>query len=424
MKRVLRVLLIVPVIFSFVITNMTAFAWSDSSNGRPSYSLQEIYERAEEFSDTPFFNSINIAESDYKWYEETFGESLTVDEVANEKNYVIARETGNTDTPWATNEITVEDGKTYTIRAYICNDNPHDKDATSEGTRFWFSIPRASGTEANVNGFISSRNAFPEEYVDYVTFRNEEAFHLEFIAGSATILSNGTVNGSTLSDEVIKTTSSEVDGVFIGYDSLDGNLPGGRRYACNIDIQVKAVFDHDFLVEQKARIVGNGKEWLEDSIGVKVGDIIEFQTQYKNLSAEPQYNVATRNILPPGGLRYVEGSTILYNTNFPDGTPIESDAIVGNGIGLGSYDSGANAYVRFRAEVVSIPEKSSMTNWIQIQAGADKLIMNDGILIYQSKNECSVIKIIAISFGITTLIVIAIIIVILQRSKRRDAEMS
>lgn len=381
MRKILKTLLPVFAIFSLIAPSLTVFAWGDSSGGRPSYSLQEIYEQAEEFGNTPFFNSINVTDSDYEWYQETFGESLTVGEVTNEKNYVISRETTSADAQWAANEIIVEDGKTYTIRAYVVNDNPHGEDATAEDTRIWFSIPRISDTKISVNGFISSTNAFPEEYVDYVTFRSDETFHLEYITGSATILNGGATNGTVLGDGIIKTANTEEDGVMIGYNDLDGRLPGGRQYACSIDIQVKAVFDHGFLVEQKARVVGGSKEWIEDSIEAKVGDIIEFQTQYRNLSEESQCGVGIRDILPEG-LQYVEGSTILYNSNCPDG---------------------------------------ELVNIIQVQAGEEQLIMNDSIAIRQSVDDNrAALEIALIAVGVTVLIVIIIVVSALRYSKRRS----
>ncbi len=421
MRKISKALLAVPIIFSLIAPSLTVFAWGDSSGGRPSYSLQEVYEQEAEFGNTPFFNSVDIAETDYEWYKETFDESLTVGEVTNEKNYVIVRETESADAQWAANEIIVEDGKTYTIRAYVVNDNPHGEDATAEGTRIWFSIPRTSNTETSVNGFISSTNAFPEEYVDYVTFRSEETFHLEYVTGSATIQNSGATNGTVLGDEIIKTAGSEVDGVLIGYNNLDGQLPGGRQYACSVDIQIKVVFDHGFLVEQKARVVGRGKEWIEDSIDAKVGDIIEFQTQYRNLSEESQYGVAIRGILPEG-LQYVEGSTILYNSNFPDGEPVESDGITTSGISIGNYSAGANAYVRFRAEVISIPEAGELVNIIQVQAGEEQLIMNDSITIRQSVDDNrAILEIALIAVGVTALIVVIIVVSALRYSKRRHS---
>lgn len=166
----------------------------------------------------------------------------------DERNFVAARE--NTENPtaetnwWNANDITVEDGKEYVIRAYVHNNSPLGNDAVATNTKVAFSIPSASAKQIAVNGFIKADNAEPDEYWDSVRFNAEQNFHLEYVYDSALLENNGIGKGGMkLSDEIV--TEATKGGVLIGYDALDGNIPGCYEYASYVTIRVKAVFNND-----------------------------------------------------------------------------------------------------------------------------------------------------------------------------------
>ena len=249
-------------------------AWGDNGGMRPSYSVQEINEKADTFGSTPFFNSIEIKDSDYAWYQENFGEELSKGNLRYEKNFVGAREnTGVNAGPanvWDGNNIDAEDGKTYLVRLYAHNNNPNGWDGVAEDTtvRFQDANMVASTLETveledengyktgetkqmqqvQINGFISSSNATPSEYWDYVNFNAEIPFHLEYVYGSALLENNGAAGGSQLSDDIIN------DGTLIGYDALDGRVPGCYQYANYVSIQASCN-EIIFLHVSPARIV-------------------------------------------------------------------------------------------------------------------------------------------------------------------------
>jgi len=50
-------------------------------------------------------------------------------------------------------------------------------------------------------------------------------------------------------------------------------------------------------------------------------------------------------------VRYIDGSTIIYNGNNPDGVAAESDNVYQGGIRVGDYAPGAAGYVVFQAQV-------------------------------------------------------------------------
>lgn len=75
--RFLLAVISVMVISTIVLIRpITTYAWGDNGGGRESVSVQYINEHASDYGNTPFFNSITIADSDYDWYKKTTGEEL------------------------------------------------------------------------------------------------------------------------------------------------------------------------------------------------------------------------------------------------------------------------------------------------------------------------------------------------------------
>lgn len=424
MKRHYRFLLVVTSVMTIsttaLIKPITTYAWGDNGGMRPSYSVQEINEKADTFGSTPFFNSIEIQDSDYAWYKENFGKELAKGNLRHEKNFVAARqcvqradgslEDNSKDNVWNGNNIDAEDGKTYLVRLYAHNNNPNGWNGVAEDTTVRFQdanmvastletvkLEDENGYETGetkqmqqvqINGFISSSNAQPSEYWDHVYFNAEIPFHLEYVYGSALLENNGAAGApgkGKLSDDVIN------GGTLIGYDALDGRVPGCYQYANYVSIQVKVVYDYDFTIEQKVHLV-NDEEW-HDAINAKVGDKVEFQIKYTNTSDHQQDNVVIKDILP-SNLRYVEGSTKIKNANHPNGDTLDHDYLVTDGQKIGNYSPGDNAFLMFSAEVVDDNLKggsNTLVNWVQAGVGTKNLqtyttieISKDGIFIVMS----------------------------------------
>lgn len=136
----------------------------------------------------------------------------------------------------------------------------------------------------------------------------------------------------------------------------------------------------EFFTEIKVRVADCDDKTWRSTIDAKAGDIVEFQMQYRNISNESHRQVVVRDVLPRS-LEYVEGSTVLYNANYPDGIKAVQDTITTEGVNIGNYAASANAFIRFRAEVVDETLADGLNllyNWGQVQAGsAEKVILQD-----------------------------------------------
>ena len=351
MRKIIKTALCLVLLASFLLQAQTAYAWGDNGGGRPSYTTDEINRGA--LGDTITFNSISNNPA-----------------IGNEKNFVGAKRVDDEATVWNANTITAEDGEKYYIRMYIHNNNPGGNAAGAEDTTVRFELAEGSGTEVEVQGLITSSNATPTEYYDSVRFTGDVAFHLEYVPGSAFIENNGLAAGGgvALSDEIV-----QGDGVSIGYEVLDGNLPGGLEYATYVGIEVKVVYDYSYTVDTQVRLAGDADAPWQKEVTAKVGDEVEFQIDFQNLETLPVADVMAKTVLPEG-LEYIDGTLMVYNPAHPEGFAVDGGVVLfSNGINTGTYASESNFYLCFTAKVVDTGLSfggKTLVSWGQVGIGS------------------------------------------------------
>lgn len=311
------------VIATASLTPIMVNAWGDSSNGRPSYTLEQINKDA--LGDKITFNSISNGK------------------IGDEKNFVAAKVVGANVETWNADTINVKDGETYTIRLFVHNNSPKGMDKIAKDVKATFSVPTTVSNSQTIIGYIDSSNATPTRYWDEVTLKSSENFYLEYVDGSAKYNNNkGTFK---LSNDVI------ISGAKLGYTSMNGEIPGCYEYSGVVTIDVKVHSSVAAKVSKTVRIKGDADKTWKESVKAKVGDEVEFQIEYVNLLSETVKDVAIRDVLPTN-IEYVKGSTYLYNASHQNGVLLEGDHLTENGIVIGNYGPKGNAYVRFTGKVV------------------------------------------------------------------------
>ena len=310
------------------------FARGDSANGRTTYTTAQIESGV--LGNTITFNSI------------------TNGKIGDERNFVGAK-VSNSNSAWDEDSIAVKDGEVYTIRLYVHNNNPNGTAAVAENVWASFSLPTTVAKEHTVIGYLNSSNAAPQRIWDEVKLTSNEDFFIEYIKGSAKF-NNTKIGAVALPDAVV------TSGATLGYEALDGKIPGCYAYEGYVTIQVKVHASVAHKLATTVRIKGT-KDWSE-SVNAKVGDEVEYQIEYKNLSDEAVKNVMIRDILPTN-MEYVAGSTMLYNTNYKNGVKVVEDTVVTSGINIGGGNPRGNAFVRFTAKVVNknLACKSQLVTW-------------------------------------------------------------
>lgn len=363
----------VAAIFITVLLNVIIVsAWGDNGGGRPNYTKAEIDAGA--LGDKIVFNSISD------------NSALGAGKDGNEKNFVAAREAnGNNGAAnvWNADEIKIEDGKEYLIRLYVHNNSPKGYGAVAENTKVSFSIPAISAKTIEVNGFISSSNATPSEYWDHVNFVSDKAFHLDYVYGSALLENNGIGKGAglKLSDDVVKAASG---GTLIGYDALDGKIPGCFQYASGITIKVKAIYDYQYTVRQKIRLNHNQDNDWSDVVEAKVGNKVEFLVEYQNTDTVEHKDVSIKNILPEN-LAYIEGSANIENSSISDSF-IVTNGDISTGSIFGDCKPGESIRITFEAEVTDENLEggvNSLINWVQVRVGSTIIQEHSAVVLYK-----------------------------------------
>jgi len=317
-------------------------AWGDSAGGRTVYTIEQINEGA--LGDTITFNSI------------------TNGKIGDERNFVGAKLSGTTSVK--DNEISVEDGKTYTVRLYVHNNSPFGVDKTAENVTVNFALPTTVGKSHTVVGYINASNAMPNRYWDEVKFVSDDNFYLEYVDGSARY-TNAKLGTVALPNEVI------TSGAKIGYEGLDGKIPGCFAYDGEVTIEVTVHKAASAKLSKTVRLKGT-KEWKE-SVDAKIGDEVEYQIEYKNLTSETVSNVMIRDILPKN-MEYVKDSTYLYNANYQSGVQVVENTVTTTGINIGSYTMNGNAYVRFTAKVINKTlacGDNQLVNWANVTVNSE-----------------------------------------------------
>lgn len=338
-------------------------AWGDSANGRASYTIAEI--NAGKLGNTITFNSI----SDGK--------------IGNEKNFVGAKVAGaNVDT-WNADTINVKDGETYTIRLYVHNNSPKGTEAIAKDVRANFSLPTTVAKKHAVIGYINSSNANPGTYWDEVELVSDSDFYLEYVDGSAKY-TNAKMGVVALPNEVI------TSGATLGYDSLNGQIPGCYEYDGVVTIDVKVHSSVSAKLAKTVRLKGT-KEWGE-VVEAKVGDEVEYQIEYVNLLADQVNNVMIRDVLPTN-VEYVPNSTYLYNAQYQNGTLLAENTLTTTGINIGSYSAKGNAYVRFTGKVVDKSlacGSNQLVNWASSTVNNSVYKDDASVMVTKDDETCKV----------------------------------
>ena len=294
----------------------------------------------------------------------------------DEKDFVGIREVGS-NAKW-TNNMKVQNGKEYYVRMYVHNNAASNLNLVAENVVAKLNVPTTTAKNVTVQGQISASNAKPNTVWDEATFSSDNDFNLAYVAGSALFENNG-MGTTKLPDSIVNNTGAK-----LGYDKLDGKIPGCFQYAGYVTVKVKAQVSQpqektNIDLAKTVRNKTNGeKSWVE-TVNAKSGDTVQFQIHAKNTGSAGIQNLVIRDILPKG-LNYVAGSTKLYNTSNPKGLKVSDNVIQNSGINIGSYQPNGDAYVRFDATVsaennLPVCGENTLTNIAQ--ASDQKIVKND-----------------------------------------------
>jgi|GEM_PF-3198159 len=228
-----------------------------------------------------------------------------------------------------------------------------DEIGFAEGVRLGLFIPRLveENSEGLATAYISGENAEHQEVWSSIVLVNDTSggILLRYVPDSAIIHSSGKVNKSLLDEDALFAR----EGVMLGYDELNGIIPSGglNDEASGGYVTFRLVADYpDFEVRTYLRNTEED-QWSE-SIEARAGDTFWCLIEYKNTGTIQQDNVVLIDYLP-AGIQYVEKSSHLRNTFYPNQVLVE-DGVAGNsGVNVGSYTSNASMLFWFQMQIAN-----------------------------------------------------------------------
>lgn len=263
--------------------------------------------------------------------------------IGDERNFVGIREVGSNE-DWNDTE-NVQPGKSYMVRMYVHNNAASNLNLVAKNVTAMFNLPTNTGKSLEVDGFITSSNATPNQVYDHATFTSNQDFNLQYQSGSLLYANNVFPNGTPISESVFTSAGAK-----LGYDKMDGNIPGCNQYSGWLSFVVTPQFGGttDFNVTKQVRKSGD-TAWNK-SVNVNIGDTVDYQISYKNTGDAPQDDVLVNDYLPTG-MTYVAGSTYIKNSTNTNPLQLPDDLTTPTGINIGDYQANAPAYVKFSAKV-------------------------------------------------------------------------
>ncbi|MDR0591162.1 MAG: DUF11 domain-containing protein [Candidatus Nomurabacteria bacterium] len=284
----------------------------------------------------------------------TFNSITNNPKYGDERNFAHIKESGAADSTY-TNKINLKAGQEYTVFVYYHNNADASLNASGKGVAHGAyikaelpAVVNKGATNAGSNIFIGASNANPTQVFDNIYFANSTGadITLRYVQGSAVLTNfksdtDNTLRSFNLPDSIVG------GGAAIGFDSMNGDLPGCNRYSGYVTFKIKAV-QPNFSVQKDVRKGGTTSGGWVDNMTANPGDEIEYLITYKNTGSVNQENVVVSDTLP-SGVTYVAGSTKLSNGN--GANQVMPDGVTTKGLNIGNYAPGAVAYVWFKAKI-------------------------------------------------------------------------
>ncbi len=286
----------------------------------------------------------------------------------DERNSVLIREAG---VGQYVNEIKLQPGKEYEVYSYFHNNaksslNTGEGTGIARNTRMSADVPTVvkPGERGRVTTTISASNANPARVWDEAYITSDSTVAIRYVPASAVVTSSGAVNGAKLS-----TSLFSKEGTFLGYNELNGILPGCADYAGYVVYRIKV---DQPAFDVKKEVAPSGSTDWKKQVNSKLSGKVDFKITYKNTGTTDQNNVTIKDVLPKG-MTYVAGSTTLVNATNPNGRTV-GDNVTKDGINIGNYGPGATATVTFSAQVSSAAEgfacgENTLTNKVSAITG-------------------------------------------------------
>lgn len=365
-----------------VATGVTALAWGPAEN-RPTYTMESP-------APSVTFNSITNSKG---WGDER--NFLAIKDITSEYKgadslHTIAKGDGFTD------KAVLADQHIYMLKAFVHNNAAANLNLVSNDTKFKINVDDSKKPVFDVQATISSSNCGadgkgnvgkPCSVWDDVFLKPAEGdkgnYSITYPIDNSRYFNNKkdfTTNGFLLSNNI---HSSATNGALLGYEDMDGKFPGCFDYSGYVISIIRANLIRpempDFDLTKTAKVVEDSNSKKEDLnkkdssnglessttksddnmpkvVMAKAGDTVEYEVHYKNTSKSQQDHIMAHDYLP-NGMIYEKDSTNVINKSHAKGVKLDEKSQAaffrenGKFANIGSYKSGSEAMIRYRAKL-------------------------------------------------------------------------
>lgn len=273
--------------------------------------------------------------------------------VGDERNFVRVREAGTDQT--FQDEIEVVPGKEYEVYIYYHNNAATNTNASGLGmatnTRVASAYPTlvTPNERGMISGIITWSYVTPSDPNNaqegtvwdeaYLTTKANNVV-MRYKTGTAVIHNSGQANGS-----VLPTTLFTNGGTPIGFNKLEGNLPGCAEYSGHITYTLIA---ENTNTDLKKEVSLDGENWSEN-VTASPGQIVTYRVTFNNTGNTDLLNVIFKDTHDEG-LSLHSGSTKIFDVNNVDGKTID-DILDLSGYNFGNVAPGALLQIIYQAKI-------------------------------------------------------------------------
>jgi hypothetical protein len=292
----------------------------------------------------------------------TFNSITNDSNYGDERNFVLVKDAVNTQAGGFVDMLNVEDDHMYLVRVFVHNNAAENLNLVAENVRLSVGITTGLTNNGEIEVRLNSSNADPKEIWDEVNLKANSEFQIAYVSNSAQYYTNA--NGSStfaLGNEIV----TSKDGVLLGYDKLDGRIPGCYQYTGIATFKVKVNFAKDTsssalppasAAPTASAVLVNGKSVAFDAYNISGNNYFKLRDLAFTLNGtEKQFAVgwdgAANAIALTSGRSYtaiggeMEGKGAGNKTAAPTTSKITLD---GKDVSLDAYNIGGNNYFKLR----------------------------------------------------------------------------
>ncbi len=292
-----------------------------------------------------------------------FNSFINTPTYGDERNFVRVAEVVAGQSPVQANfseTKTATAGKEYWVRTFVhnnANQSTNNGVGVAKNTRVSVEIASGTANGVDVLADITADNATPSKVWDTATLVNDsKAFSVAYVPGSAKLYNQVNQNGLALSDAIVSNAGTQ-----IGYDAMNGNVPGCFEYSAYVYVKVK-ISSPDLEINKRVSKVAAPKLTdSSESVTAKRGETISWRIDYKNTGSETARNITIRDQIPTG-LTLVPGSITWIDANHQNGETFQDTALSSGGVNVGNYAVNGNGVIRFQTKITAPKEVCEIKN--------------------------------------------------------------